>query len=93
MKKLLFLLAISFCLSASAQKKVIDSKTNFAREALQPYVDRGELPGNMIVATVMSNFGFFRSLDENNGPTIHTYEDADEDQAVTLEDLFGGDNK
>ena len=36
---------------------------------------------------------FFRSLDENNGPTIHTYEDADEDQAVTLEDLFGGDNK
>ena len=26
--------------------------------------DRGELPGNMIVATVMSNFGFFRSLDE-----------------------------
>ena len=45
MKKLLFLLAISFCLSASAQKKVIDSKTNFAREALQPYVDRGELPG------------------------------------------------
>ena len=45
MKKLLFLLAISFCLSAAAQKKVIDSKTNFAREALQPYVDRGELPG------------------------------------------------
>ncbi len=26
--------------------------------------DRGELPGNMVVATVMSNFGFFRSLDE-----------------------------
>ena len=45
MKKLLFLLAISFCLTASAQKKVIDSKTTFAREALQPYVDSGELPG------------------------------------------------
>ena len=26
--------------------------------------DRNELPGNLIVATVMSNFGFFRSLDE-----------------------------
>ena len=41
---------------------------------------------------------FFRSLDEKSGrpeggPTIHTY-DADEgDQPVTLEDLFGGDNK
>ena len=45
MKKLLFLLAISFCLTASAQKKVIDSKTTFAQEVLQPYVDRGELPG------------------------------------------------
>lgn len=45
MKKLLFLLAISFCLTATAQKKVVDSKTNYAREALQPYFDRGELPG------------------------------------------------
>ena len=45
MKKLLFLLAITICLSANAQKKVIDSKTTFAQEVLQPYVDRGELPG------------------------------------------------
>ena len=45
MKKLFFLLAITFCLTATAQKKVIDSKTTFAREALQPYFDRGELPG------------------------------------------------
>ena len=49
MKKLLFLLAISFCLTASAQKKVIDSKTTYAREVLQPYVDRGELPGAISV--------------------------------------------
>lgn len=40
---------------------------------------------------------FFRSLDEKggrppgSGPSIQTYEDADEDQPVTLEDLFGGD--
>lgn len=45
MKKVLFLLAITLCLSATAQKKVIKSKTTFAKEALQPYVDRGELPG------------------------------------------------
>ena len=45
MKKLIFLFAVTFCLSLGAQKKVIDSKTTFAREALQPYVDRGELPG------------------------------------------------
>lgn len=45
MKRFLFLVAIACCLSASAQKKVVDSKTTFAQEALQPYVDRGELPG------------------------------------------------
>ncbi|MBQ9060326.1 MAG: FtsW/RodA/SpoVE family cell cycle protein [Firmicutes bacterium] len=41
---------------------------------------------------------FFRSLDETNGrpqggPTIQTYDSGEEDQPVTLEDLFGGDNK
>lgn len=45
MKKVLFLLAITLCLSATAQKKIINSKTSYAREVLQPYVDRGELPG------------------------------------------------
>lgn len=49
MKKLLFLIAIMSCLVASAQKKTVDSKTTFAREALQPYVDRGELPGAISV--------------------------------------------
>ena len=45
MKKLLILLLVGFCMNVSGQKKVIDSKTNFAREALQPYVDSGQLPG------------------------------------------------
>ena len=41
---------------------------------------------------------FFRSLDEKSGrpeggPTIHTYDSDEGDQPVTLEDLFGGDNK
>jgi len=45
MKKLLFFLALTCCLAAGAQKKVIDSKTTYAKEVLQPYVDRSELPG------------------------------------------------
>lgn len=45
MKKLFFLLLVMFCVNASGQKKVIDSKTTFAKEALQPYFDSGELPG------------------------------------------------
>ncbi len=41
---------------------------------------------------------FFRSLDEKggrpaDGPSIKTYYDDEEDQPVTLEDLFGGDRK
>ena len=43
------LLLAMFSLTAEAQKKVIDSKTQFAKEALQPYVDRGELPGAISV--------------------------------------------
>ncbi len=43
------LLLASFSLTAVAQKKVVDSKTQFAKEVLQPYVDRGELPGAISV--------------------------------------------
>ena len=35
--------------SAEAKKKVVDSKTNYAREVLQPYVDSGQLPGAISV--------------------------------------------
>lgn len=45
MKRLFLLLAVACCLTGTAKTKVTDSKTNFAREALQPFVDRGELPG------------------------------------------------
>ena len=45
MKKLFFLLLVTFCLTANAKTKVIESKTTFAKEVLQPYVDRGEWPG------------------------------------------------
>ena len=45
MKKLFLILAMACCLGTMAQKKVVDSKTTFAQEVLQPYVDSGELPG------------------------------------------------
>jgi CubicO group peptidase (beta-lactamase class C family) len=45
MKKLLCLLLVAFSLTATAQKKVIESKTSFAKDVLQPYVESGELPG------------------------------------------------
>ena len=45
MKRLFLFLAVVFCLSITAKTEVKDSKTNYAREALQPYLDRGELPG------------------------------------------------
>lgn len=41
---LLTLVAL-FSLPATAQKKAKDSKTTFAQEALQPYVDNGQLSG------------------------------------------------
>ena len=41
----LIIVAASFCQAATAQKKVKDSKTTYAQEVLQPYVDSGELPG------------------------------------------------
>ena len=44
-KRLFFLLFAALCLSAGAHEKVVDSKTTFAREALQPFFDSGELPG------------------------------------------------
>lgn len=48
-KNLLFILLLACCLGAAAQKKVVDSKTSYAREVLQPYVDSGELPGAISV--------------------------------------------
>ena len=41
--------AAVFSLTVSAQKKVADSKTTYAKEVLQPYVDSGELAGAISV--------------------------------------------
>ncbi|MBQ2011970.1 MAG: hypothetical protein II206_04205, partial [Bacteroidaceae bacterium] len=45
----LVMVAASFSLTAMAQKKVVDSKTNYAKEVLQPYVDSGQLSGAISV--------------------------------------------
>ena len=45
----LVVVVVSFSLTATAQKKARDSKTNFAQEVLQPYVDNGQLSGAISV--------------------------------------------
>ena len=51
MKKRFVLLLASFCvmLSVGAQTKTVESKTAFAKEALQPYVDSSQLAGAISV--------------------------------------------
>ena len=41
----LLLALVAMSVPGGAQKKAIDSKTHYAREVLQPYVDSGQLPG------------------------------------------------
>ena len=63
--------------SASAQK-VRDSKTNFAQEALQPYVDSGQLPGAI-------------SIFYNNGvqeTCCIGYSDVAAKRKITLTDIY-----
>ncbi|MBQ7607880.1 MAG: beta-lactamase family protein [Desulfovibrionaceae bacterium] len=49
MRKTIFLLIAVFSLSLSAKTGPRESKTSFAREALQPYVDKGQLAGAISV--------------------------------------------
>ena len=45
----LVIVAAAFTQTATAQKKVKDSKTTYAKEVLQPYVDNGQLAGAISV--------------------------------------------
>ncbi|MBR4338291.1 MAG: beta-lactamase family protein [Bacteroidaceae bacterium] len=49
MKKMLILLAAIFCLTATAKTGPKDSKTHYAQEVLQPYVNSGQLAGAISV--------------------------------------------
>lgn len=45
----LIIVMLSFSINVSAQKKAKDSKTTYAQEVLQPYVDSGQLSGAISV--------------------------------------------
>ena len=45
----LVIVVASFNVTATAQKKAKDSKTTYAQEVLQPYVDNGQLSGAISV--------------------------------------------
>ena len=49
MKKIVILFMASLCLTLSAKTGPRDSKTSFAREVLQPFVDDGRLAGAISV--------------------------------------------
>ena len=49
MRKLIFLLALSFSLTMTAKSGPKDSGTSYAKEVLQPYVDSGQLAGAISV--------------------------------------------
>ena len=71
-------LAFSFCFSLHAQKKAVDSKTDFAYQALKPYLESGQLPGAISV--------FY-----NNGVQevcCAGYADVDSKRKISLESAF-----
>ena len=46
MKRIIILLiSVAFTLNLAAQKKVVESKTHYAQDALKPFVETGELSG------------------------------------------------
>lgn len=45
----LFFMTVAFCISVSAQQRTEESKTDYAAQALRPYVESGQLPGAISV--------------------------------------------
>ena len=80
MKKSFILLVASLCmvLSAQAQTKVRESKTTFAKEALQPYVDSGQLAGAISV--------FYK--DGVQETCCIGYADVDAKRAIDMDNVF-----
>ncbi len=48
-RKTIILLVATFCMTATTQAKSKNSKTSYAKEVLQPYVDNGQLSGAISV--------------------------------------------
>ena len=76
--KHLILLAAGLALAGSVGAATVDSKTTFTRDALQKYVDSGELPGAI-------------SILYNNGvqeTTCIGYADVGKKRPITLDDVY-----
>ena len=65
----LMLLVAASGQSAYAQKKVTPSKTQYAREALAPYVESGELPGAKAAETFFAQDFSNSTVDAYTGRT------------------------
>ena len=80
MKKICLLLFASciMVLTVNAQSQVRDSKTSYAKEALQPYVDKGELAGAISV--------FYK--DGVQETSCVGYADVSQKRAIDLDNVF-----
>ncbi|MBP3679240.1 MAG: beta-lactamase family protein [Bacteroidaceae bacterium] len=80
MKKICLLLFASciMVLAVSAQSRVRESKTSYAKEALQPYVDKGELAGAISV--------FYK--DGVQETSCVCYADVSQKRAIDLDNVF-----
>ena len=80
MKKICLLLFASciMVLTVDAQSRVRDSKTSYAKEALQPYVDKGELAGAISV--------FYK--DGVQETSCVGYADVSQKRAIDLDNVF-----
>ena len=80
MKKICLLLSASciMVLTVDAQSQVRDSKTSYAKEALQPYVDKGELAGAISV--------FYKNGVQET--SCVGYADVSQKRAIDLDNVF-----
>ena len=80
MKKICLLLFASciMVLTVDAQSRVRDSKTSYAKEALQPYVDKGELAGAISV--------FYKNGVQET--SCVGYADVSQKRAIDLDNVF-----
>ena len=80
MKKICLLLFASYImvLTVDAQSRVRDSKTSYAKEALQPYVDKGELAGAISV--------FYKNGVQET--SCVGYADVSQKRAIDLDNVF-----
>ena len=79
LKSLVFVILLaSLCCSTEARTKVIDSKTNYVQQALQSYVESGQLPGAI---SILYNNGVQETC-------CIGYADVEAKRPISLKDAF-----